>query len=340
MRALFYAGPERLEWRDVSVPRLQGPGEAIVGPLAVAACDLDRFIVRGVTRFPPGMALGHECVAQVIEIGDAVRSVAPGDIVCVPFQIACGSCDACRHGHTGNCKTVGPATTYGFGVRGTSYGGMYADRVRVPFAEAMLVKVPEGIAPTAAASVGDNVADAYRAVAPFVDARSAVLVLGGLAASIGLYAVGVAAALGAARVDYLDDDADRLARARALGARAIEGTPETPPGRYTLTVDASGTAQGLRCALQSLAFEGTCFVVAMDFGNATTVPLLDMYVTGVTLKTGRAHARPSMPSVLELIASGRLRPELVTSDVVTPEETPERLLRGGYAKLVTNWVVG
>jgi alcohol dehydrogenase len=337
MRALFYAGPKRLEWRDVSAPRLQGPGEAIVGPLAVAACDLDHLIVRGTTRFPPDMALGHECVAQVIEAGDAVRSVGPGDIVSVPFQIACGSCGACRRGHTGNCETVGPATTYGFGVRGTPYGGMYADRVRVPFADAMLVKVPDGVAPTAAASVSDNVTDGYRAVAPFVDAGSVVLVIGGLAASIGLYSAGIAVALGAARVDYLDDDVDRLARARALGARAIEGTPETRSGRYSLTVDASGTAQGLRCALQSLAFEGTCFEVALDFGNATLVPLLDMYVTGVTLKTGRAHVRPNMPAVLELIASGRLHPEVVTSDIVPPEETPERLVRGGYAKLITRW---
>lgn len=336
MRSLIFEGPRQLAWHDVPEPTLASDQEALAAPIAIAACDLDHFIAAGATRFPAGIALGHECVARVTAVGPAVTSVRPGDLVTIPFQISCGACPACRAGHTGNCETVGPFTTYGFGVRGTKFGGMYADTVRVPFADAMLVKLPDGVDPVAAASVSDNVADGFRAVAPFVSAGDRVLVLGGLAASVGLYAAGCAVALGAA-VDYVDDAPDRLDRARQLGANAIEGRPEKPPGRYPLVVDASGTPLGLKVALQSVAFEGVCYAVAMDFGNASVVPLLDMYLAGVTFKTGRAHARPVIPRILELMAAGELRPELVTSAVVEPGEVPERLIAGDYAKLVCRW---
>ena len=336
MRSLIFEGPRQLAWHDVPDPALASEAEALVAPVAIAACDLDHHIATGATRFPAGIALGHECVARVTAAGPAVSSVRPGDLVSVPFQISCGSCPACRHGHTGNCETAGPFSTYGFGVRGTKFGGMFADAVRVPFADAMLVKLPDGVDPVAAASVSDNVADGFRAVAPFVSPGSRVLVMGGLAPSVGLYAAGCAVALGAA-VDYVDDAPDRLDRARRLGAHAIEGRPEKPLGRYPLVVDASGTPQGLKVALQSVAFEGVCYAVAMDFGNASVVPLLDMYLAGVTFKTGRAHARPAIPRILELMAEGKLRPEFVTSAVVSPEEVPERLIAGDYSKLVCRW---
>jgi alcohol dehydrogenase len=336
MRALYYAGPRQLEFRDVPEPEWQGPGEALVAPVAVATCDLDHYIAVGATRFPGGLALGHECVARVLRVGDNVRTIKPGDLVAVPFQISCGECAPCQRGHTGNCATVGPFTTYGFGVRGTPYGGLYADVARVPFADAMLVGLPAGVTASQAASVSDNIADAYRAVAPFVTPETRVLIVGGLVSSIGLYAAGLAVALGAAQTHYLDTDLDRLERARQLGAQAIEG--DTPPkGRYQLSVDASGTTAGLHTALRALDFESTCFSVVIDFANNTPMPQLDMYLMGSTYRTGRAHARPNIPPILELIATGRLRPELVTTAELTPEETPERLVAGGYTKLITRW---
>jgi hypothetical protein len=82
-------------------------------------------------------------------------------------------------------------------------------------------------------------------------------------------------------------------------------------------VDASGTDEGLRCAFSSREFEGTCYSLGILWGNKTALPLLDMYVTGVILRTGRSHARPSILSILELVERGHLRPELVTSHTVS-----------------------
>ena len=85
MQELTYVGPGNVEWREAAAPRISGDGEALVRPIAVATCDLDAVIVRGLAPFPPPFPLGHVSVAEVLEIGDTVRSVRPGDRVAVPF---------------------------------------------------------------------------------------------------------------------------------------------------------------------------------------------------------------------------------------------------------------
>jgi alcohol dehydrogenase len=201
----------------------------------------------------------------------------------------------------------------------------------------MLVRIPPSIKPETVASVSDNIADAWRAVAPVVsqNPQAKVLIIGGDGCrSIGLYAAACAVALGAQHVDYVDTNADRLRRAAAAGANAMEGPPEAKRGAYALAVDASATESGLRCALTSLEFEGTCYSLGILWDNKTPLPLLDMYVTGVTLRTGRCHARASIPSILELVEQRRLRPELITSNTIPWTDLPQALVEGGYTKLV------
>ena len=262
----------------------------------------------------------------MIEVGDAVRGVVPGDVVVVPFQISCGECAACAAGHTGSCRTVPRGSAYGMQPLGGAWGGALADVLRVPFADAMLVALPDGLDPVALASVADNVPDGYRAVAaPLAHAPGAdVLVVGGWARSVGLYAAACAKALGAGRVVYADTDPGRLEQAAALGAEPVavpageDGAPAWPAklGRFAITVDASGHHAGLHAALRSTAADGTCTSVAIYFEPTTPVPLLEMYTRGCTLHTGRCHARALIPDVLALIADGRLDPALVTSAVV------------------------
>ncbi|MCA1480868.1 alcohol dehydrogenase catalytic domain-containing protein, partial [Bradyrhizobium sp. NBAIM08] len=88
MKSLTFAGKDQIEWRDAPDSKLQGDGEAIVRPLAVATCDLDQLIVRGMIPFEEPFPIGHECVAEVLAVRDAVQNSAPGDRVVVPFQIS------------------------------------------------------------------------------------------------------------------------------------------------------------------------------------------------------------------------------------------------------------
>jgi len=341
MRALTFAGPDNLEWREARDPRLGGDGEAVVRPLAVATCDLDDLIVGGGSPFAPPFVLGHEGVAEVVEVGDGVTTVRPGDRVVVPFQISCGGCPACAQGRTGNCEAVPFAATYGFGfgAEGTRWGGFLADLVRVPFADAMLVAVPDGLAPEVAAGASDNLTDAYRAVGPPLDQRpgAPVLVVGGLGpGSIGLYAAAEALALGSERVLYVDYDPGRRAIAQAYGAETLDHVPDRVDGRFPITVDASGDPRGLELALGSLDRDGICTSTAVYFDPEVRprMPLLAMYAQATTFVTGRIHARRDAPRVLDLLAGGDFDPTPVTTRVVSFDDAADALTAHDHTKLV------
>jgi alcohol dehydrogenase len=336
MERLTYTGPRELEWREADAPVLESDGAALVRPLAVATCDLDALIVQGSSPFPPPFPLGHECVAEVIEVGDDVSGFAPGQRVSVPFQISCGACAQCLRGRSANCSEVPFMATYGFGPAVERWGGFLSDLVSVPYAEHMLVGVPDGLAPTAVASASDNIADAWRTVAPPLqdEPGGSVLVVGGAAAgSIGVYAAGIARALGSEWVLYVDADEGRRAAAEALGAQTMAEMPKRL-GPFPITVDASADPDGLALALRSTAPDGTCTSCAIYFGEQPPMPLLEMYTKGITFRTGRANAREAMPHVLELAASGALRPERVTSRVVPWADAADALLDGAWTKLV------
>lgn len=335
MRQLTFIDAGRLEWSEVPEPRLESPQAALVQPVAAAVCDYDRFIITGATPLPGPIALGHECVARVLSVGDEATAVRPGDLAIVPYHICCGRCGNCRRGLVARCQSVPPVSVYGFGETCGPWGGMYSDVVRVPYADGMLVPVPAALAPETVASCGDNVTVGWRAVAPTLlrSPDATILIVGGGMASTGLFAAAAAVALGAARVDYLDSSADRLSRAAAVGAHPIEGTLTERYGPYTLTVDASMTADGLACALRSTEPDGVCRSVCLHFAPVA-IPLLDMYTNRLTLKVGMEDVRSAIPSVLDFINSGRLRPELIISKIAAWDDAVEALTEPTSSKLI------
>ncbi|MEP6012389.1 MAG: alcohol dehydrogenase catalytic domain-containing protein, partial [Parasphingorhabdus sp.] len=107
MQQLNFIRPGTLEWHEVSAPRIENGGQAIVKPLAVTRCDLDLYIANGTIPMKDGpFAFGHEIAGVVVEIGDEVTCCKPGDKVIVPFQINCGTCKNCRAGFTNGCTNV------------------------------------------------------------------------------------------------------------------------------------------------------------------------------------------------------------------------------------------
>ena len=336
MRTLTYTAPHELHWREAPEPRLSSDAAALVRPVAVATCDLDALIISGSSPFPPPFPIGHECVAEVLDVGDAVSSLRPGQLVSVPFQISCGECASCRRGRSGNCTSVGFMSTYGFGPAVEQWGGFLSDVVLVPYAQHMLVPLPDGLAPAALASASDNLSDAWRAVAPALaeEPGAEVLVVGGAGSgSIGLYAAGLARSLGAAKVVYVDADQQRRSVAEALGAQTLADTPKRL-GPFAITVDSSAEAQGLALALRSTAPDGTCTSTAIYFGEQPSLPLLEMYTKGITFRTGRVHAREALPHVLELAARGAIEPQRVITRVVAWDDAEAALRECDWTKLV------
>jgi alcohol dehydrogenase len=320
-----------VELQDVEPPRLRSPGEAIVRPLAVATCDLDKALVRGASPWEGPFPLGHEGVAEVVEVGEAVSAVRPGDRVSLPYQISCGNCDRCRAGLTSHCEGHGGSVPgsqyYGFSPTGLEWGGFLSDAVRVPFADHMLLPLPPNVSSEAVASLSDNIVDGWRAVAdPLAGNPGApVLVVGGSGA-IGLYAVASAVALGADSVTYVDRRAHRLEKAEQLGAEIVSVEESWPRslGDFPITVDASGSQSGLLLALRSTDSGGICTSTAWYF-TPMELPLFELTLKSITFKTGLIQAQVGMPRALELIASGKLDAGLVTDRVLPWEDAVEAM---------------
>jgi alcohol dehydrogenase len=163
-----------------------------------------------------------------------------------------------------------------------------------------------------------------------------VLVVGGASSgSIGLYAVAIAIALGAASVTYVDADPERRTLAQSLGAETVT-LADAPQrlGPFPVTVESCADPDGLALALRSTAPDGICTSTAIYFGEQPALPLLEMYTKCITFRTGRAHARPAIGHVLALAASGELRPERVTTRTVGWGDAAEALLERDWTKLV------
>jgi alcohol dehydrogenase len=333
MRALVAAPGGRLRWRDVPAPPPPGPRAAVVHPIAIATCDLDRALVLGATPFPLPLHLGHECVAEVLAVGEEVTTVQPGQRVVVPFQISCGRCAPCRAELPGNCAAVPPISMYGFGLGGGHWGGALSDQLTVPYADAMLVPLPDGIDPAAAASVGDNVSDGWRHIGPFLpdlllrDPDAEVVILGALtrrsvfSPSVALYAGLVARALGARRVHLADSRASVRDQAERLGLQVLRPSElrRRPPA--PLVADISAHPRGLRLALTSTAPDGICSSVGGLYRNAR-IPAGLLYGRNASYRVGRTHARTVIPRVLELMTDRRLHPETVTTTLASLDDAP------------------
>ena len=325
MRQLTFVEKGKLEWRDGPDPRLEGDGQALVRPLALATCDIDTAFVQGRAPVGGAFAFGHECVGEVMDVGDSVASVKPGDLVSVPFQVSCGECEACRAGRTGNCDSVPRLSMYGLPVGPQTYGGFASDAVNVPYADAMLVPIPDGVEPSAVASLSDNIPDAWRTVAPALEAAPGAPVLIAMGAgSIALYAISIALALGAERVDVVGGRPRDRELAAELGANVLDQEFPDRMGFYPITVDASADPAGIACALRSTDADGICTSIGIYF-EPTPLPLLDMFTQGITFVTGRPHVRGLMPEVLELVRQGKFDPDPVTASKVDWDDGAEAL---------------
>jgi alcohol dehydrogenase len=326
MQSLVVSHRGQVRWHDTAIPPLPGPAGAVVSPIAMATCDLDRPLALGSAPFPLPLHLGHECVAEVLTVGESVTRVTPGDRVVVPFQISCGECTACRHGLTGNCRAVPPISMYGFGVAGGAWGGAFSEQLAVSYADAMLVPLPAGVDPVTVASAGDTLSDAYRHIAPNLDLirgqpdEPRIIILGAIdqrsqfSGSVPLYAGQIAQAL-IPEASTLIFDARPWVRQHA----ARLGLEAYPPNNLRgltapLVLDSSAHPRGLVLALRSTSPDGLCSC-AGSLHARSTIPSALMFGRNVTVSVARSHVRTAIAAVLELVAAGRIHPEAVTTTV-------------------------
>jgi glutathione-independent formaldehyde dehydrogenase len=241
-RAVAYLKPGAVEVRTIDHPTLElqdGPGVApdnigrkcrhgvILKVLASNICGSDQHMVRGRTTAPEGLVLGHEITGEVLERGPDVEFIEVGDIVSVPFNIACGRCRNCKEQKTGICLNVNPArpgAAYGYVDMGGWVGGQ-AEYAMVPYADFNLLRFPDRDQAREKLLDLTMLSDIFPtgfhgAVTAGAGVGSTVYVAG--AGPVGLAAAASAQLLGAAVVIVGDLNTERLAQARSFGCETID----------------------------------------------------------------------------------------------------------------------
>ena len=231
-RGVAYMGPSMVEVQTIDFPTLALGNRkcehgVILKIVSTNICGSDQHMVRGRTTAPKGIILGHEITGEVIEAGRDVEFIKKGDLVSVPFNIACGRCRNCKERATGVCLNVNPArpgAAYGYVDMGGWVGGQ-AEYVMVPYADFNLLKFPDKDRAMAKirdlTCLSDILPTGYHgAVSAGVGTGSTVYVAGG--GPVGLACAAACQLLGAACVIVGDLIPERLSQARSFGCETVD----------------------------------------------------------------------------------------------------------------------
>lgn len=262
-RGVVYLEPGKVEVRGIEYPKLLNPRGrtanhgVILKVLSTNICGSDQHMVRGRTTAPSGLVLGHEITGEVIEAGKDVETMALGDIVSVPFNVACGRCRLCKERQTGVCLNVNPARAggaYGYVDMGGWIGGQ-AEYVMVPYADFNLLKFPDRAQALEKirdlTCLSDILPTGYHgAITAGVGPGSTVYVAG--AGPVGLAAAASARLLGAAVVIVGDVNPARLAHAKAVGFETVNVSLDASLGEQIAVI--LGTPE-VDSAIDAVGFE-------------------------------------------------------------------------------------
>jgi len=314
MQALTYQGPNQIVPTEVADPVPADLDGAVVEIGLCGICGSDLHIYHGHGFSPDlGFCVGHEAIGRVAAVGSGVRRFAVGDRVLVPASVGCDSCANCRRGLVSRCL-LGRGNCYGL-----SHGleGSQAQAVAVPWADANLLAIPDGIGDEAALVLTDNLPTAwYGARRARIAPGDTVAVIG--LGSVGLLAVMAAQVFGAARVLAIDLVADRRRHAEHLGAEAVDdpdvkaGVAEATAGRGPdVVIEAVGLDATIDLAVKLVGQGGHVSVVGVSQSMDLSFPMALAMVKELEFAIGLCSVQAELPTLVPLVASGRLRPEAV-----------------------------
>ena len=262
-RAIVYLGPKKLEVQDVDYPKLVDASNGkkiehgvILKVVATNICGSDQHIYRGRFPMPKGEQLGHEVTGEVIELGRDVLFLKKGDLVSVPFNVACGRCRNCKERHTELCKNVNPdkdCGAYGFNLGG--WKGGQAEYHMVPYADFNLLKFPDKDRAMerieALTLLSDILPTAFHGcVSANVRPGSSVYIAG--AGPVGRAAAACARLLGASCIIVGDMNEDRLGLVKNAGYEVADLSKSTPLADQ---IEAIYGEREVDCGVDAVGFE-------------------------------------------------------------------------------------
>src|SRR5215207_8941507 len=325
MKALVYHGPGQRAWETAPDPRIEAATDAIVRVDTSTICGTDLHILKGdVPEVEPGRILGHEAVGTVVEVGAAVSTLAPGDRVLVSCITSCGRCRFCKEARYGLC-------TGGGWIFGHLIDGLQAELARVPFADASVHKIPEGLTDEDVIFLADILPTSYEVgvLAGRVEPGDTVAIVG--AGPIGLAAVMTAKLFTPGRIVVLDIAEARLEKARDFGADVTINNGAVDPVAAVMqltdglgadvAIEAVGVSETFELCAELIRPGGRVANVGVH-GHAATLHLERLWIRDVTITTGLVDTFTT-PKLMRLIAEGRLDPTPFATHRFELDETME-----------------
>ena len=308
MRATVLQGPRDVRVENVPDPVLPGPGGVIVTVERTAICGSDLHLYHDAPT-GTGIQLGHEAIGTVAEAGPEVHSVKVGDRVLVSGVIGCGLCRPCLAGQPNLCLAGKSAA---FGTIADLPGGQ-SEAMAVPFADAFVLPVPEGVADEDAVLLTDILPTGYvGAVRANIQPGSTVVVVG--LGPVGVMALQCAQLFAPARILAVDMVPERLARAERLGAEPIDA--RVAPGSLQIleatggrgaesVIEAVGADATVVDAISCAATGGTVSIVGVNLQMALPFPMAVVFLKSLTVRAVFAPVPGTWPSLVPLVQAGR-----------------------------------
>jgi threonine dehydrogenase-like Zn-dependent dehydrogenase len=372
MRALVWHGKEDIRCDSVSDPQIEHPRDAIVKVTSCAICGSDLHLFHNfIPAMMPGDIMGHETMGEVVEVGSGVNGkLKKGDQVVVPFTIICGECEQCRRGNYSVCETTNrnkklaekmfghtTAGLFGYTHLTGGYPGGQAEYLRVPYADATHIKVPDGLTDEQVLFLSDILPTGWQAAVHCDIAPTDTVAIWG-AGPVGQMAIRSAMMLGAKQVVAIDRLPERLSMAEAGGAITINFSDESVVERLNeLTggkgpekcIDATGMEAHVTFsqpdtlydrAKQMLMMEndrphvlremiyvcrpaGIISIAGVYSGLVDKIPMGQAMNKGLTFRMGQTHVNRWTDDLLQKIEDGEIDPSFVITHTAGLEDGPE-----------------
>ncbi|WP_131741776.1 zinc-binding dehydrogenase [Actinomadura roseirufa] len=311
MRAATIHGPKNIQVESVPDAALRSSRDAVVAVTHACVCGSDLWAYRGTAPRRPGQRMGHEFMGTVEEVGSDVETLRPGDHVLAPFLWSDGECEFCADGMHACCRQGGI-----WGQPGADGG--QGEAVRVPYADATLVRLPDApegpLVPALMALCDVMCTGHHAALAARVRPGSTVAVVGD--GAVGLCGVLAARRLGAERIVMLGRHPDRVALARRFGASdivrdrgtaAAERVRELTGGSgVPAVIEAVGTRDSLQTAIAIARSGGAVGFVGTPHGVGDRLDVRQLFDRNIALGGGLAPARAYLPDLLADVLVGEL----------------------------------
>jgi threonine dehydrogenase-like Zn-dependent dehydrogenase len=328
MKALTFQGVGDVKVIDVPKPNINGSADVLVKVTLGAVCGTDLHILHGQTPMNQGAVLGHEFVGVIEDVGTEVKRFKPGDRVVSSFFTSCGHCALCRKGWFSQCANKG---TFGHGSNFGDLGGGQAEYVVVPLADNSMELIPAGMTDEQAIFVGDILSTGFfGAERAEIKPGDVVAIIG--AGPVGLMATMCAQLFGPARVFVVDMIDGRLEAARNLGGIPIDASQVNPVGEIQNQTGGIGADASVECvgllsavdtAINCVRGGGIISMVGVPSQRIGDFPYLRVWSKSLTFRAGWCHVQAYMRPLLDLIASGRLRPDSIISHRMKLDDAEE-----------------